>query len=106
MSEDDSPPLVYLAELEGLGDAHLIGVACDEAGIAHKVAKHRSSGFDVVVPHSWGMLYVDASKVDAALVLIQQVRDDERLADESYDPSAPVEMPEELRESDEGVEGA
>jgi hypothetical protein len=99
MSEEELEQLAYLAELNGLSDAHLVGGAFEEAGIAYKVAANTSSGFGVVMPQSWGMLYADASKREEALQILAAVRDDERQADANYDPDAEVEIQPEVDEA-------
>jgi len=91
--QESSDRLVYLAELEGLGDAHLVGAALQEAEIPFKVAVNTASGFDVVIPGSWGMLYVAKDQVDRAIALLEQVRSDQRQASESYDPDVDVIRP-------------
>jgi len=94
MSDQESnESLVYLAELEGLGDAHLVGDALKEATIPFKVAINTASGFDVVIPRSWGMLYVAEGRVAEAAELLEQVRSDEFQASQAYDPEAEVKLP-------------
>ena len=94
MSEEAAPEdLIYVAELEGLGDAHLVGAALENASIPFKVAANTASGFDVVIPRSWGMLYVARSHVDAARALLKEVRSDQKMAHEAYDPEVDVERP-------------
>ena len=90
---ESSESLVYLAELEGLGAAHLVGEALNEASIPFKVAVNSASGFDVVIPRSWGMLYVDGSRMDEAVAVLEQVRSDQFQASEDYDPEAEVTLP-------------
>lgn len=91
--QDATDQLVYLAELEGLGDAHLVGAALEEANIPFKVAANTASGFDVVMPRSWGMLYVAKEQVAPAEAILEQVRADQRQASEDYDPEAEVVRP-------------
>ena len=94
MSEQAVPDdLIYLAELEGLGDAHLVGAALEEANIPFKVAVNTASGFDVVIPRSWGMLYVARGQATEATELLESVRADQQLAHEAYDPEADVDRP-------------
>ena len=94
MSEQAVPDdLIYLAELEGLGDAHLVGAALEEANIPFKVAVNTASGFDVVIPRSWGMLYVARGQATAARELLESVRADQQLAHQAYDPEADVDRP-------------
>ncbi len=77
-----SDELVFFGEVDSLEDAHFIGQALETAGIAYKVAEHQSHGFDVAIPHGWGMLYVDKAQVAEVRVIVDQVRDDEdELAD-------------------------
>ncbi len=86
MSEDAAPQdttqLSILTELNSLGDAHLVGSALDDAGIAYKVVEHQSHGFDVAMPHGFAMLYVDVNRMEEATTVVAQVREDERLMDE------------------------
>jgi hypothetical protein len=94
MSDQDAKDrLVYLAELEGLGDAHLVGAALEEANIPFKIAANTASGFDVVIPRSWGMLYVAKDRTEEAGALLEQVRSDQRQASQSYDPEVEVARP-------------
>ena len=94
MSEEGAPEdLIYLAELEGLGDAHLVGAALENESIPFKVAANTASGFDVVIPRSWGMLYVARGHVDAARGILEEVRSDQKMAHEAYDPEVDVDRP-------------
>ena len=94
MSEEEpNESLVYLAELEGLGDAHLVGEVLTAESIPFKVAVNTASGFDVVIPRSWGMLYVAADRTDEAAKLLAEVRSDQRQASAAYDPDAEVKRP-------------
>lgn len=90
---DVQDDLLYLAELEGLGDAHLVGVALEGEGIPFKVVANTASGFDVVIPRGWGMLYVARSQVERAAQLLEEVRLDQAAARDNYDPEAEVDEP-------------
>ena len=94
MSDQDAKDrLVYMAELEGLGDAHLVGAVLEEANIPFKIAANTASGFDVVIPRSWGMLYVAKDRTEEAGALLEQVRSDQLKASQSYDPEVEVTRP-------------
>lgn len=69
--------LVFFGEVDSLEDAHFIGQALESAGVEYKVAEHQSHGFDVAIPHGWGMLYVDPQRFDEVRGIVDQVRDDE-----------------------------
>ena len=81
MGDDTANDLIFVAELEGLSDAHLIGQMLEEAGIEYRVAEHDAHAFDVVIPHAWGMLYVEPDRADEALSIIEDVRKDEARAE-------------------------
>jgi hypothetical protein len=105
MSDQESGGrLVYLAELEGLGDAHLVGAALEAAEIPFKVAANTASGFDVVIPRSWGMLYVAKDRTTEATDILQDVRSDEVQASRSYDPDEEVARPPENDFADKQAE--
>ncbi|MGM0576249.1 MAG: hypothetical protein ACQEXJ_11015 [Myxococcota bacterium] len=78
---DEQASMVFLAELDSLSDAHFVGSALEEAGIAYRVAQNDSHAFDLAIPHGWGMVYVDGDRIDEARDLLESVRADEQIVE-------------------------
>jgi hypothetical protein len=74
--EASEAPMVFVAELEGLGEAHLASVALEAAGIPHRITVHQSSGLDLVMSHAWGMLYAPQTRLGEASGVLERVRAD------------------------------
>ncbi len=103
--QDKLDDLVFVGELNSLGDAHLVSAALNEAGIAYRVVENVSHAFDLAIPHGWGNLYADPTRVDDVQAIVAQVREDEALIDAQPDTFVDEE-PEFGDDEEPGFEGA
>lgn len=76
-TETETPELSILTELSSLSDAHFVGMALEQAGLAYRIVEHESHGVDVALYHGFAMLYVERARFDEVTALLEQVRADE-----------------------------